>query len=304
MLPVRQLDQLLDIIRDFIGSYRPMEWTIEAKPGTLTKEKLGLLREAGVNRVSLGVQTMDDVLLARLQCRHTRADIISTVKLLRDTGFDNFGLDLIAGLPTMNARQWRADIEAVMALQPRHISVYVLDLEHGSAMRKDVDAKKIVLPDEDAQLVAIHLADELLSDAGWLRYEISNYAQPGFECQHNLDFWRGGDYLGFGPAAASRSGLARRINVPDLSAYIAALSCGSGPPAEMETLAPAGDYKERLAFALRLSEGVDVKRITDPATIATLEELALKGLVRFTEGRWCLTRIGRDFADHVTRELL
>ncbi len=304
MLSVHQLNQLLDIIRDFIGSYRPMEWTIEAKPGTLTKEKLGILREAGVNRVSLGVQTMDDSLLTRLQCRHTRADIISTVKLLRDTGFDNFGLDLIAGLPATDTRQWRADIEAVMALKPRHISVYTLDLEPGSAMRKDVDAKKLVLPDEDAQLAAIHLADELLSAAGWLRYEISNYAQPGFECRHNLDFWRGGDYLGFGPAAASRSGLARRTNLPDLSAYITALSCGPEPPFEMETLSPDVDYKERLAFALRLSEGVDVARTTDPAIIATLEELALKGLVQLTEGSWQLTRIGWDFADHVTRELL
>ena len=304
MLPVHQLNRLLDIIRDFIGSYRPMEWTIEAKPGTLMKEKLGILREAGVNRVSLGVQTMDDSLLTRLQCRHTRADIISTVKLLRDTGFDNFGLDLIAGLPTTDTRQWRADIEAVMALKPHHISVYALDLEPGSAMRKDVDAKKIVLPDEDAQLAAIHLADELLPDAGWLRYEISNYAQPGFECRHNLDFWRGGDYRGFGPAAASRSGFVRRTNRPDLSAYMNALSCGLEPPFEMETLSSDGDYKERLAFALRLSEGVDVTRITDPATIATLEELALKGLVQLTKGRWRLTRIGWDFADHVTRELL
>ncbi len=304
ILPAHQLDRFLNMIRNSINTVKLQEWTIEANPGTLTPEKLKLLQEAGVNRISLGVQTMNDSILAQFKRRHTQSDTVSTINLLRDTGFDNFGLDLIAGLPAVSTSQWRRELEDIIAFQPRHISVYALSLEPDSALKDSVDRKQIILPDEDAQLDAIHLADDLLSAAGWLRYEISNYAQPGFECRHNLDFWRGGDYLGFGPAAASRSGLTRRTNLPDLSAYISTLSTCQPPPSETETLSHEKDIKERIAFAFRLSEGVEMKRFSDPSATETLSQLALEGLVESADERWRLTRIGRDFADHVLQALI
>ncbi len=306
ILGAPELTRLQALLRQYVDLTRLAEWTVEANPGTLDAHKLDLLRAAGVNRISFGVQATDDAVLRTIGRRHTAADLSVSVDHARRAGFTNVGLDLIAGLPGVSDAAWDETLRAITALAPTHVSVYALSVEPTAPWHADVASGRIALPPETAQIEALAAARTHLERAGFERYEISNYARPGQACRHNTAVWRGGDYLGFGPAAASRHGRQRWTNTPDLEAYGRALAAGQRPPAEeRETLSLAADAGERIAFAFRLAEGVTPAAYVPPGEpvpahwTAALAELAAQGLLVADAGRWRLTERGWDCADTI-----
>ncbi|MCX7591230.1 MAG: coproporphyrinogen III oxidase family protein, partial [Kiritimatiellae bacterium] len=293
--------------------------TVEVGPGTLTREKARLLRDHGVTRISIGAQSFDNGVLKWLGRRHLVEDICRTVTTAQEVGFANMGLDLISGLPGVDLKLWRRTLNRAVALQPSHIAIYSLSIEPESHLARLVEQNRVSLPPEQDQLAAIQVGIEVLEDAGFERYEISNYARQGnqggtaacgtWQCLHNLSFWRGGDYIGFGPAAASRIGRRRLANNPSLDEYITQLDAGLVPDGTSELLSVETDLTERVAFAFRLAEGVAIESFCcgHVNLLATweqaLEELRNQGLVRKGGNRWYLSPLGRNFADAVAERL-
>lgn len=291
------------------------EWTVELTPTTATRDLLATLRRLGVNRISIGAQSLDDATLRRIGRRHDARAIREAVAAVRETGFPDVGLDLIAGLPSVSPDEWRATLDAALDLDPVHLSVYALTLEEGTPITRDARAGRLDLPGTDEGMDLLSETEDRLADAGFERYEVSNYARPGYRCKHNMAVWRGEDYAGLGPAASSRTGRRRRTNAPDLDGYETALAKEALPPADNdETLEPEDDAAERFLFGLRLSEGVAPGRFADRYPAATplagnwakvLSSLVPHGLVETpATGRFVLTRRGREVTDAVIRELL
>jgi oxygen-independent coproporphyrinogen-3 oxidase len=313
MLGDEHLEALLDIVGRSLRYSANTEWTVEANPGTLTKKRLAILLGAGVNRISIGVQTFLDQVLQTLDRPHSASDVEATCRLLRESGFVNFGIDLISGLPGVSREAWYATLSHAAGMGPKHISVYALSLERGTRLAAAVNLGAVTMPDEAAAQYALSTAASILDGAGYSRYEISNYAHSGFECRHNLACWRGEDYLGLGPAAASRIGRVRRKNRADLRAYTAALADGRQPPGTRETLDEETDCSERLAFAFRLSEGADPAAYAGTgaagkARIArwtsALEACRAGGLVVKRGALWAPTQRGLNFADTIAERIL
>lgn len=290
------------------------EWSVELNPSTVTDDLLRVMRYAGVNRISIGVQSFCDETLRRIGRRHTAEDAVRAVISARKAGFKDVGIDLIAGLPGVTDNEWERTLATALSLGLRHISVYSLILEEGTVLARDLETGKISLPETDAVMDTLLATEERLSAAGFERYEISNYAIPGYECRHNMAVWHGEDYLGLGPSASSRIGLLRRTNCADVRAYAEALSEKRVPPADEEVLSEEDDAVERFIFALRLNEGVSpaefASRMKSAQKYTAKWEKTLASLVdnEITEqtgnGRWRLTRRGREVADAVTELLM
>lgn len=319
VLSAKQLDRLINIVRSRVDISALREWTIESNPGTLSGEKAACLAEHSVNRLSIGAQSFCDSTLQQMLRRHKASDISDCFTTARSAGFDNIGLDLIAGFPDVSDDEWRNSIRSIIDLNPKHISVYALSSEENSGLARLHAEGKISIPDDDAQIRAIDIAQTMLTPAGFGQYETSNYAQPGFECLHNLSCWRGLDYIGFGPSASSRAGLKRWTNINSVNGYIEALSSGVNLERSEETLSEADDITERLMFNFRLAEGVDLQRFilmlaqtpTDSGTDqlakhweSALNRMGSEGLVLARDGRWFLTERGKSFADYVASELI
>jgi oxygen-independent coproporphyrinogen-3 oxidase len=307
---------LLDLLRTSGGGggAQVEEWTVEANPGSLDEERLAMMREHGVNRISLGVQALDDAVLRRLGRRHGVADVEASVATIRSAGFANWSLDLIACIPGVGLDAWTRTVERACRWEPAHVSVYALTAEEGSRLWADTRSGRVALPSDEEQLGHLEAAESVLDRAGLRRYEISNFARPGRECRHNMACWEGRGYLGVGCAASSRVANRRWTHRADLGAYVKALSSGQLPPREEEELSPVTDAAERLVFGLRLMAGIDLEAIlgasgtggTDQAVRwrQTLARLQGEGLVWREGGRWRLTRQGARLADHVAVELL
>lgn len=292
----------------------PREWTVEANPGGLDRPTLDTLRAMGVNRLSFGAQSFDEAVLAAMGRRHAVADIGASIALARAAGFRRIGLDLIAGWPGVTPAAWRAALDAALDLRPEHLSVYGLSIEPDTPLADAVARGHLQAPDDDTLLALAALTERRLARQGFTRYEYSNFARSGHICRHNLAVWQGEDYIGLGPAAASRAGAHRWTNAPDMAAWADALERGTAPPRESERLPPATDLDERLAFAFRLRRGVALAafarargpaaRARLPVWRARLERLRDWGLVRRQGAHWMATRGGRDLADTIAGELL
>lgn len=318
LLSEAQLERLILVVRDRLfergwGREAGVEWSVEANPGSLTRGKLELLREAGVNRISLGAQSFHDDVLATLGRRHRLADVLEAIRAIHAAGFGNWGMDLIACVPGVSEAVWQETLRQAVAFGPPHLSVYALTAEEGAMLAERVRRGDLQLLDDERQLGMLNLAEAALTDAGYGRYEISNYAKPGFECRHHLSCWRGGNYVGIGCAASSRVGHRRWSNRADLAGYLRAAGRGELPERELDMLTPAVDAVERLVFGLRMAEGVDPAGIAAATSCGDalpemwrgrLETLAEEGLVKAGGGVWRLTRRGREMADHVAVELM
>lgn len=302
ILAVRQLERLCRLLAGQVDDRRLAEWSVEINPGSLDGAKAAVLAAAGVNRVSLGAQSFDDRILQTLGRRHAAADTVEAVAILRAAGITNIGLDLIACVPGCTRALWRQTLRQALALAPAHLSIYALTNEEGTRLHRAVGRGEAALLADEDQLAMLDLAESELAQAGFERYEISNYARRGFECRHNLACWRGEEYIGLGPAAASHVGLERWTNRSDIGAYLAAVEAGRNPPCARETLTPALKRQELVIFGLRMAEGVDAAGFTEYAP--ALERLRMEGLVALCGGRWQLTARGRNLADYVAVELM
>lgn len=288
------------------------EWTVEVTPTSASVALFATLATIGVNRISIGVQSFDDTILSRIGRRHDAQAAITAVKRAQDAGFVDTGIDLIAGLPGVTPTLWSETLERAISLSLTHLSVYALIVESGTPLARQVE-DGLELPGDDDQLAALAQAETALGEAGFARYEISNYALPGFECRHNLAVWRGHDFLGLGPSAASRVGRMRWTNSEDLEEYIHAVKHDVPPPADSTALDAVEDAEERVIFALRLSEGIDLAAEASrfPALAGKvgvweqrLADLLVHGITERVGDRWRLTARGREVCDAVLRELV
>ncbi len=307
VLSARQIDRLCRLLRENVATRRLVEWSVEVNPGSVDTTKAAALAAAGVNRVSLGAQSFDDRILKILGRRHVAADTVKAITILRAAGITNIGLDLIACVPGCARALWRKTLRQAVTLAPKHVSVYALTNEEGTRLSRAIGQGSVALLSEDAQLAMLDLAETELThagfgQAGFVRYEISNYAQSGFECRHNVACWRGEQYVGLGPASASHVGLKRWTNRPSVNAYLAAIEAGRNPPRDVEVLTPALKRQERVIFGLRMAEGVASDVASGYQDV--LNSLRADGLVNLRVGRWKLTTRGRNLADYVAVELM
>lgn len=259
-LPPYYIAQTMERIRDSFNVTLE-EATIECNPGTVDDEKISVYRNAGFNRISLGVQTFDDRLLRGIGRIHTAQEAEEAVRLARGTGFDNINIDLMYGLPMQEERDYISSIERAAELGVQHISAYSLILEEGTRLYDRVQRGEVSLPDED-QVYDMHRAGmERLKELGYIRYEISNYAKPGKHSLHNMNYWNVGEYLGLGlnssSALINNGGLIRFKNAEAMPEYIRDIGRGILPRRDIERIAPADEMFEWAMLGLRKIEGVD-----------------------------------------------
>jgi oxygen-independent coproporphyrinogen-3 oxidase len=269
---------------------RGAEVTVECNPDDVTTAMMHTYAAAGVNRISLGVQSMVPSVLAALGRTHVPANVERAVAAIREAGIPTFNLDIIYGGSGETLDDWRATLEGVLALQPPHVSAYALTIEAGTPLAED----PLRHPDDDDLADKYELADELLAGAGLTNYEVSNWAVPGHECRHNVLYWQQGNYLGFGSAAHSHLDGHRWWNVRTPERYLDAVRAGASTEAAGETLDLETRRLEGLQLALRMSDGV-------PAEALDADEL--EGLVVTDGQRVRLTRRGRLLANEVSHRL-
>jgi oxygen-independent coproporphyrinogen-3 oxidase len=276
------------------------EVTVECNPDSIDAAKLACYADAGVNRVSIGVQSMDPSVLRALNRTHDPDNVVRAVDATRRAGIGHLNLDLIYGTPGESRKSWAATVRGAVALEPDHVSAYALTVEPATPLGRAVAHGTSRRPDDDDQADKYVLADELLGAHGFEWYEISNWSRAGGECMHNRLYWSGGDYLAIGCAAHGALGGRRFWNVRSPERYIAAVEEGGDPEAGSEQLAPAERADEHFALALRTRDGARV-----PAGAERIaRQLADGEMVELRDERIVLTRAGRLMASDVTNRLL
>lgn len=293
-------------IRALLPVSRDAEISLEGNPGTLTPGKLAAYRASGVNRLSLGAQSFDDGLLSDLGRIHTAAQIGEAVAMAREAGFSNLNLDLMYALPSQSMDQWRATLDAALALEVPHLSAYSLIVEEGTPMAARVARGEAILPGEDAALAMQRAATATLARAGLGRYEISNYAKPGFECRHNRAYWLRGEYLGLGCAAHSLLDGRRFANPAELSDYLSGERARDG-----QRLTRRDIMEETLMLSTRMTRGLDLNAWRRDfgedfarGREAALARLARAGYVEQADGFLRLTEHGLEVQNAVVVELM
>jgi oxygen-independent coproporphyrinogen-3 oxidase len=255
------LGRLLSALRRYVGP--DTEFTVEANPGTVTREIADLLAQTGVNRVSLGVQSLQDNELALLGRAHKAADVAPAIQQLSQAGLANLGVDLIYGICGQTLESWRKTLRGALSLPVGHLSCYALSIEPGTPLERRIRARELAEMDEGLQKDCYLAAIDAARGAGMEQYEISNFSRVGLRCRHNLTYWRNEPYLGIGPGAASFLTGVRRKNRPNLNAYVEAVATGGPPPASQERLTGRKAMAEALMLGLRLTEGVDRQLFID-----------------------------------------
>jgi putative oxygen-independent coproporphyrinogen III oxidase len=273
--------------RGSVGKAEFEEVTLEADPETVEAEKAAAWVRAGINRVSFGVQSFSDKELAAAGRMHRREDIFRAVPILRGAGIRNISFDLIAGLPHQTRETWKQSLEELIMLGPEHVSVYLLEVDEGSRLGKELLAggkrySASAVPSEDEMAEFYDLAQAALKAAGYHHYEISNWAKPGFESKHNLKYWRREPYLGFGAGAHSFSGAERWANAHDAAAYVSAIESGRLPVEQLEEVTTDQALQEELFLGLRKLDGINVERLEREYGVALasrFDPLASAGLI-------------------------
>jgi oxygen-independent coproporphyrinogen-3 oxidase len=301
MLPPEELGRILHGLDEAFGLAADAEVTTEANPESVTYESLKALRHNGFTRISLGMQSVAPHVLALLDRRHTPGRAAEAAQEARAAGFDHVNLDLIYGTPGESADDFAASLSAAVTAGVDHVSAYSLIVEDGTRLAARVRRGEIARPDDDVAADRYLLADTVLTGAGLDWYEVSNWAKPDGQCRHNLVYWRGGDWWGFGPGAHSHVGGVRWWNVKHPSSYGRRLADGSSPAQARERLGPAERHAEDVMLGLRLSDGLSAASVGPVGLVA---ELVDEGLLERRDDRVVLTLRGRLLADAVILRLL
>lgn len=302
-LPATQLVLLLQLVRTAWPIQASAEITVEAHPSTVTPADLKVLADAGFSRISFGAESMNEQDFAPIGRPGRVQDTKTAVAAARAAGFANISLDLMYGLPGQSLESWTHTIQALLLLEPSHISCYALTLEDGTKLSRNMASNLVPGIDEALQVAMESAAETLLSEAGFIRYEISNYAKPGFACCHNLLYWTDGDYLGLGPSAQSYVNGVRFGNVADLTAYVDMLAERRLPITERTDLSDCEQQQDALIFGLRLLRGVPLNQVLNSEQHRKIHALIEQGLLESTTDRIRLTPLGRRYADTVAGEL-
>lgn len=307
-------EELAALIRLCLTSFNfteDAEITVEANPNTVTVPMLTSLRRAGVNRLSLGVQAFSDRLLGALGRSHTKDEAHAAIEGARRAGFANINLDLMYGLPDQSATEWRESLDQALACGPEHLACYELTIEEETPFAGLVERGELILPEEEEVLAMAELTHDLLAQAGLQRYEISNYAAPGNQCRHNLNYWRNGSYLGLGAGAVSCLSGFRFSAVREPESFAALVHKGELPLDEGECLPLTARFRESVVMGLRMTEGISIARLqrrfglTPPGYYGKmLEELQQQGLVVLASDNLRLTEAGLPVANQVLARLV
>jgi oxygen-independent coproporphyrinogen-3 oxidase len=311
LLPLEQMQRLLEGVRTRFDLSQLEEWTVEANPATVTDEYCRMLRACGVDRISFGAQSFNPAELKTLERHHEPEEVISSVEMARSAGFDRLNLDLIFAIPGQTMESWLASLETAIAIKTTHLSCYALTYEPNTpiTVRRRMGQLNVVV--EDMEMQMLHETRDRMIAGGIPPYEISNFAIAGQECRHNLNYWTGGNYIGLGPSAASHVEGWRWKNRPHLGEWEAAIDAGTLPVAETETLSPRQRLGELAMLMLRLERGLDLSFCTDRLNIdadaefgGIIHRLETLGLIHRQDGVIRLTRQGLSLADGISAEFL
>lgn len=301
-------DRLSDLVNHVFNHFQcadRYEATIEANPGTVNRKKLTALRTAGINRISIGVQSFHNKELALLGRTHSSEEAEQAVLLARDAGFENTGIDLIYGIPGQDSENWKKSIKKTVDLGPRHISAYELTAERGTVLdgllKEGQSGGRFNLPHEEEIIEMYTYAVDCLTSSGYVHYEISNFARPGFLCRHNLNYWDRGEYYGLGLGAHSFTGNRRFHNTTDFDDYVKTVYGNSGAVPESEAITGEKALSEAIFLGLRKTGGINLNTVS--ATLGTdiasthldlIHELQQADLVNFDNktSHLCLTLKG------------
>ncbi|MBQ9867034.1 MAG: radical SAM family heme chaperone HemW [Lachnospiraceae bacterium] len=305
--------RLMDIVRDKYCLSTDAEISLEANPGTVDKDKLKAYKKSGINRLSIGCQSLNDKELAVLGRIHREEDFYRAFDAARNAGFTNINVDLMSGLPGQKPADYEKSIRKLIGLKPEHISAYSLIIEEGTEfynrynddllLRDKGDIPRL-LPDEEEERQMLYMGRDILRSAGYEQYEISNYALPGSECRHNAVYWQRGDYAGFGLGASSCVDECRWKNTDDIKEYIS--GDAAGLKRDEQKLSLEEQRSEAMFLGLRLIRGIDKKTFAlryggDPYAFygEWIDKMVNEGLLQDTDGKLKLSLKGQDVANYV-----
>lgn len=302
--------EIFDVLRRKFHVAGNAEISMEVNPGTVTKEKLSDWRRAGINRLSMGLQSADNRELKRLGRIHTWEDFLESFRRAREEGFSNLNVDLMSALPGQTMDGWMETLKRTAAQEPEHISAYSLIIEEGTPFYERYGGKKgeALLPDEDTDRDMYHKTREFLASCGYERYEISNYAKPGRECRHNIGYWTGVPYLGLGLGAASYIEGIRFSNTRNLKEYLAGKQ---GDDRDRQMLTKKEMEEEFFFLGLRLAAGVSLKEFerrfgltAEEVYPGLMERMVKEGAAVLERDRFFLTEYGFDVSNYVMAQFL
>lgn len=293
-----EIAQIMEKLWELGNISESAEISIEANPGTVTEEKLLRWKQAGINRISFGLQSAENEELKRLGRIHTWEEFEENYHLARKCGFENINVDLMSALPGQTVETWRNTMERVTAMEPEHISAYSLIIEEGTPFYDAYAEHPELLPSEEDERAMYYETKAYLASKGYERYEISNYAKSGYECRHNLSYWERADYLGLGLGAASLLGNVRKSNQTELSEYLRGNFAG-----ESEKLSEINAMEEYFFLGLRKTKGVDWTAYKAQYE-KTVEKLVREGLLEEDGNFIRLTELGIDVSNYVLAEFL
>ncbi|MGW8193562.1 MAG: radical SAM family heme chaperone HemW [Desulforhopalus sp.] len=286
------------------------EVSVEANPGTVDREYLEKLRNKGVNRLSLGVQSFNDVELNLLGRLHSSEKACQTAEAAGEAGFSNINLDLMSGLPGQTAASWQRSLSQALSLNPTHLSLYQLSVEEGTPLASLVEDGRLELPDEEAVLEMDGITARLCRDSAFRRYETSNYSLKGYQCRHNINYWRNGDYLAAGVSAVSYWQGVRKKRVLDPLLYIRLITQHRSVVTEREQLSREESFRETVILGLRMVRGVSREALRKRYGLdvdyygPVLEKLLRAHLVELTPGYLRITAKGWPFANRIMADLV
>lgn len=305
-LSVEQLSGIIELCREKFDVAPNTEITSEANPGTISQEFLENLRAAGVNRLSFGVQSFDDGELKMIGRSHSAEDARQAVRMARAAGFANVSIDLIAGLPEQKMTTWRRNLEEAFALEPDHLSVYLLELYKDAPLLHRINRGELHAIDDDLTVEMYFALKDEAERHGFDHYEISNWGRPGFESRHNLKYWTGAPYWAFGVSAAGYDGAKRWSNTRNIHEYLTKIESGESPVGEVIELDDEDRQSENLFLRLRLKEGVNLREHQSRFGVNVLERygddlarLDEAGLIELDKDVLKISRAGTVLANEV-----
>jgi oxygen-independent coproporphyrinogen III oxidase len=307
----KELANIVTACKRLFGFSPLAEVSIEANPKTIDLEKLAALRQTGINRLSIGVQSLQDTELQLLGRPHSADDAKTAVHQAREVGFDNISLDLMYGIPGQDHKSWQQTLEQALSLAPDHLSLYELTVEQGTPYGQQLTQGLLALPTEEEIAAMDQITVAFCRQAGLEQYEISNYARSGYECRHNINYWQNGPYLALGAGAVACIGGRRRQKTRDPLLFCKQIESGQSAVQEEECLEPAASFRETVIMGLRMNKGVSKENLRKRYEMElndcygdTLTRLIDQGLLEMTASHLRLTARGRIFANQVMAELV
>lgn len=306
-----EIESIFEKLNSSFDISEDAEITMECNPGTLDEEKLNAMKKSGVNRLSIGLQAVQNDILEYIGRIHTFEEFEKTYNLVRKCGFDNVNIDLMYNLPNQREKEWMETLEKVVSLNPEHISAYSLILEEGTELCDMYERGEFTLSGDDTDIKMYRYTIDYLKENGYMQYEISNYAKTGKECRHNIIYWKCDNYIGLGAGASGYIGNRRYSNIPEVDEYNETVEAGKLPVLSEEVLTDEEKFEELVFMGLRMNEGVLYEDFEKISSInirkyrkEIIKRLKKDNLIECDENRIKLTQSGREISNKVFLDII